>query len=196
MEFLEFKKALQEHFAEMVEEEMYLFTINVDKDLLWNTYLESFPAGTNKMFRKRREYDCSCCRHFIKVIGNVVTIKNNEVHTIWEMNLGDSTFQPVCDALDAFVKSHPITDVFVIKEKKFGINFNYEATDKEIITWNHLYLELPERFVNNIHKSVGEIQGDFRDTRNVFKRSLDEISLDAIDTILELTVTPLSSMIF
>lgn len=186
MEFLEFKKALQEHFAEMVEEEMYLFTINVDKDLLWNTYLESFPTGTNKMFRKRREYDCSCCRHFIKVIGNVVTIKNNEVHTIWEMNLGDSTFQPVCDALDAFVKSHPITDVFVIKEKKFGINFNYEATDKEIITWNHLYLELPERFVNNIHKSVGEIQGDFRDTRNVFKRSLDEISLDAIDTILEL----------
>lgn len=37
MEFLEFKKALQEHFAKMVEEEMYLFTINVDKDLLWNT---------------------------------------------------------------------------------------------------------------------------------------------------------------
>ena len=186
MEFLEFKKALQEHFAKMVEEEMYLFTINVDKYLLWDTYLESFPAGTNKMFRKRREYDCSCCRHFIKTIGNVVTIKNNEVHTIWEMDLGDSTFQPVCDALDAFVKSHPISDVAVIKSMEVGTNFNHENTETEIIKWEHLYLELPERFVNNSYKSVGEIQGDLRDTRNVFKRSLDEISLDAIDTILEL----------
>lgn len=35
-------------------------------------------------------------------------------------------------------------------------------------------------------RSEGDIKGSFRDTRNVFKRSLDEITMDAIDTILEL----------
>ena len=184
--FMKFKKALQKHFDEMQKEATHLFEVNVDKDELWNTYLDSFPVGTNEIFRERREHDCSCCRQFIKNIGSAVTIKDNQIHTIWELNLGDTTYQPVCDALDAFVKAHTVTDIYTTKFSKIGTDFNFEEINGKSHQWDHFFLELPSKFVNRSSRSNEEVKGQFRDTRNVFKRSLDEITMDALDTILEL----------
>ena len=184
--FMMFKKALQKHFDEMQKEATHLFEVNVDKDELWNTYLDSFPAGTNEIFRERREHDCSCCRQFIKNIGSAVTIKDNQIHTIWELNLGDTTYQPVCDALDAFVKAHTVTDIYTTKFPKIGTEFNFEEINGKSHQWDHFFLELPSKFVNRSSRSNEEVKGQFRDTRNVFKRSLDEITMEALDTILEL----------
>lgn len=186
MEFSEFKKKLQDHFAEMAKDVVHLFEVSVDKEELWNLYLDSFPAGTNEIYRERREYDCSCCRHFIKTIGNVVIIKDNKVSTIWGLELGDTTFQPVADALSAYIKSHAVTDVYVSQEKKIGTDKNYEQKDGKINTYEHFYLELPDKFVFDKRRSAGDIKGTFRDTRNVFKRSLDEITQESIETVLEL----------
>lgn len=186
MEFIEFKKTLQKNFAEMTKDVTHLFEVNVDKDELWNTYLNSFPAGTNELYRERTWHDCSCCRHFIKNIGNAVVIKDGQVHTIWDLVLNDTTYQPVCDALAAFVKAHSITDIWISKEKKVGTDFNYEDMNGKMHKWDHFYLELPDKFVDRSGRSIGDIKGGFRDTRNVFKRSLDEITMDALDTILEL----------
>lgn len=184
--FLKFKKALQDHFNEMQKDVTHLFEVDVDKDELWNTYLDSFPAGTNNIFRERREHDCSCCRQFIKNIGAAVIIKDNQVHTIWELELNDSTYQPVCDALDAFVKAHKVTDIYTTTFPKMGTDFNFEEINGRSHRWDHFFLELPSKFVNKSNSSNEEIKGQFRDTRNVFKRSLDEITMDALDTILEL----------
>lgn len=184
--FLKFKKALQDHFNEMQKDVTHLFEVDVDKDELWNTYLDSFPAGTNNIFRERREHDCSCCRQFIKNIGAAVIIKDNQVHTIWELELNDSTYQPVCDALDTFVKAHKVTDIYTTTFPKMGTDFNFEEINGRSHRWDHFFLELPSKFVNKSNSSNEEIKGQFRDTRNVFKRSLDEITMDAIDTILEL----------
>lgn len=184
--FVKFKLELQKHFDEMQKEATHLFEVNVDKDELWNTYLDSFPAGTNEIFRERREHDCSCCRQFIKNIGNAVVIKDNQIHTIWELNLGDTTYQPVCDALDAFVKSHTVVDIYTTSFSKIGTDHNFEEIDGKSHRWDHFFLELPRKFVNTSSKSNEEVKGQFRDTRNVFKRSLDEITMEALDTILEL----------
>lgn len=184
--FMMFKKALQKHFDEMQRGATYLFEVNVDKDELWNTYLDSFPAGTNEIFRERREHDCSCCRQFIKNIGSAVIIKNNQIHTIWELGLGDTTYQPVCDALDAFVKAHTVTDIYTTNFPKIGTDFNFEEINGKSHRWDHFFLELPSKFVNRTSRSNEEVKGRFRDTRNVFKRSLDEITMEALDTILEL----------
>lgn len=186
MEFIEFKEALQKNFAVMVKDVTHLFEVNVDKDELWNTYLNSFPVGTNELYRERTWHDCSCCRHFIKNIGNAVVIKNGQVHTIWDLSLNDTTYQPVCDALSAFVKAHSVIDIWISKEKKIGTDFNYEDMNGKIHKWDHFYLELSSKFVDRSSRSIGDIKGGFRDTRNVFKRSLDEITIEAIDTILEL----------
>lgn len=186
MEFKRFKKQLQDHFEEMTKDAPKLFEVAVDKDELWNLYLDSFPEGTNKIYRERREYDCSCCRHFIKSIGNAVIIKNNQVHTIWEFQTGSSTFQPVVEALDRYIKAHAISDVYVSKLKAIGTDHNREEVDGKINVYEHFFLILPDKFVDRSYRSEGDIKGSFRDVRNVFKRSLDEISQQAIETVLEL----------
>lgn len=178
---------LMENFAEMTKDTTHLFEVNVDKDEMWNLYLDSFPAGTNEIYRERREHDCSCCRHFVKSIGNVVIIKDNKVTTIWDFETNSDTYQPVLNALSVFIKSHLVSDVYVSKFKNIGTISNYEQMeDGRMHEWTHFFLELPDKFVDRSSRSEGDIKGGYRDTRNVFKRSLDEIDIDALDTILEL----------
>jgi hypothetical protein len=187
MNFKEFKKLLQENFQQMTQDATHLFEVELDKDEMWNLYLNSYPAGTNEIYRERREHDCSCCRHFIKNIGNAVIIKNNKVQTIWDFETGDTTYQPVIDALSQYVKSKVVSDVWISKFKKVGTDKNFEElVDGKVVEWQHFYLELPDKFVDKSSKSEGDIKGSFRDTRNVFKRSLDEISEDSLLTVLEL----------
>jgi len=187
MEFTEFKRFFQQNFADMVKDADTLFEIEIDKDEFWNLYLDSFPAGTNEIYRERREFDCSCCRHFIKAIGNAVTIKNNKIRTMWEFTVGDTTWQTVINALDAYLKAKAVTNIYVSKFNSIGTNRNHETVEGgKVITWDHFYLDLPQKFVDRSARSIGDIQGSFRDTRNVFKRSLDEISEEAVLTILEL----------
>lgn len=62
----------------MCKDQTKLFRVEVDKDLIWSTYLNSFPE------EERQEHNCNCCRQFIKNWGNVVAIKNNKVITFWD----------------------------------------------------------------------------------------------------------------
>ena len=76
MNFVKFRDKLIEHFDSMEKELGNLFTVDLDKDRLYEHYLRAILPETNPMFRKRTEHDCSCCRHFIKSIGNVIGIKD------------------------------------------------------------------------------------------------------------------------
>ena len=186
-DFDHFRSELQKNFANMTADANGLFEVDVDKDELWSIYLESIPAEYNPLFRERRVYDCSECRQFIKNFGNVVVIKNNEMHTIWEFDTEDEAFQIVADTLNRYIKAHAVTDVYVTQFAKIGVSKNHELReDGSVHVWEHLCMELPSRFVDQTHRSIGEIKGVFRDTKNVFKRSLDEISQESIETVLEL----------
>lgn len=187
MNFTKMRDKLIENFNELTKDTTHLFEVNVDKDEMWNLYLDSFPAGTNEIYRERRWHDCSCCRQFIKTIGNAVVINDNKITTIWDFETNDSTYQPVLDALSTFIKSHVVSDIYVSKFKKIGTMSNYEEMeDGHMHEWTHFFLELPDKFVDRSVRSEGDIKGEFRDARNVFKRSLDEIDMESLDTILEL----------
>lgn len=186
MEFDEFENKLQEHFTQMTDGATSLFEVDVDPDVLWNLYLDSFPAGTNKIYRTRREYDCSCCRHFIKQFGKMVAIKGNKVVSLWDFETGDDTFSVVAKALAEYVKSRPVSSVFVTKEKHLGTAFTLEALDKGVKTWGHFYLEMPKYLVYKNDASIGEIKNLPNTRKQVFKRSLDEISKESIEVVLEL----------
>lgn len=188
--FKDFVKAIQKNLQQMSKDSSRLFTVNVDTEELYNLYLDSFPAGTNEIYRERREYDCSCCRHFIRDVGNVVSIKNGELHTIWGINpVSDDKYNVVAAALDAYVKQKAVLGVFLKKEKRIGTPENREMLPTgKINKYEHFFVDLPEICI--FKECYGHtLEGDlsqFRDIRNVFKRSLDEISKEGIDTVLEL----------
>lgn len=188
--FKDFVKAIQKNLQQMSKDSSKLFTVNVDTEELYNLYLDSFPAGTNEIYRERREYDCSCCRHFIRDVGNVVSIKNGELHTIWGINpVSDDKYNVVAAALDAYVKQKAVSGVFLKKEKRIGTPENREMLPTgKINKYEHFFVDLPEICI--FKECYGHtLEGDlsqFRDVRNVFKRSLDEISKEAVDTVLEL----------
>lgn len=186
MQFIDFKKEIQKNFKEMTENATHLFEAAVDKDDMWNFYLDSYPAGTNEIFRERREHDCSCCRQFVKAIGNAVVIENNQIKTIWGVGINCSTYGTVAKAMDSYIKSKAVADIYFSAFKKVGTDKNFEDTDGKIYEWDHFYLELPSGFVNNTSKSLGDLKGSYRDVRNVFKRSLDEITEESVLTLLEL----------
>lgn len=186
MEFIEFRDELKKHFEKISKDQQVLFLTNVDKDELWNHYLDSFPPGTNEIFRERREYDCSSCKQFIRSFGNVVVIENNNIKTIWDFKVNNEKYQTVIDSLSNFIKSHSIQDVFITKDSIFGTESSREFTDSNVVRWHHFHIKLPKKFVTSSPKSVGDLMGNYRDIRNVFQRSLNEFTKESIETILDL----------
>lgn len=193
MEFHHFQQRLQAHIKGMLDSlplQGRLFVVNLDKDRLWGLYLESFPEGSNTVIRKRREHDCSACRHFVKSFGNVVSIVEGKITTVWDFN-GAEEYQPSCTAMASYVLTSAqvkgALDVFVTKETGFGIEKNREqGEDGGVITWEHMHCTLPPAFVYKGAESTASVAGSYRDIRNVFKRSLDEITPDSVDSVLEL----------
>ena len=144
MLFKEFKGVMQGHVSTMLESSSALFVSDVDKDVMWELYLNSFPPGKNEIFRERREHDCSCCKHFIKNFGNVVAINGKGMISIWDFELNDDEYGPVVKKMAEFVKSSSISDVFVTKEHGFGTDKNHEKLeDGTILTWEHFRVDLP-----------------------------------------------------
>ena len=186
MEFKDFNIALQKHIAKICKDEKHLFVIELDKDKLWNLYLDSFPPGTNKIFRENREFDCNCCKQFIRAFGNVVNIKNNQIITIWDFKVDDEKYQIVINALSKFIKSQAITDVLITDTHKFGTVKSHMQGENEVITWYHYHVNLPTNIQTYPKDKLGTVRGEFRNIRNVFARSLNEILEDSVETVLEL----------
>ena len=186
MEFKEFNALLRKQIKSMAQGQEYLFRSDVDYSVLWEVYLNSFPPGMNEVFRERREFDCCACRHFIRDFGNVVAIKGGEVISIWDFDAKSEKYQPVVDALSKMVKSVGIRNVFIPTVAKLGVEKNFDLSPGSSLVWYHLYAPLPQSLRRFSRADFGDRQGRMRDVRNVFERSLNEISLDAVDTVLEL----------
>ena len=189
MIFTDFRDRLAKNFEKVMASGAMLFETDADKDAMWELYLDSFPQGTNPVYRKRREYDCSCCRHFLRDIGGTVYIDGDlNVHSIFEFDAGNEAFQQVADALAAYAAGRRITGRYISKTAIVGQGCTHERTEAGgIKPWNHFFLKLPERMVYRVDlESIGTAKSRFASTRDVFMRSLNEISEEAIETVLEL----------
>ncbi len=180
--FKEFKVKIQQSFADLIKKQPNLFVTDLDKDLLWETYLNSFEDPAI-----RQGNTCNCCRQFIKYYGNVVAIIDNKMVSIWNFEQGDGDeFQKTVKDMNALVLGSKIKNIFVSDTKHLGTNKSTQRLDTGNITWEHLYFELPKALVTSSSLSMDSIMGTNRDNRNVFKRSLDELTMDSIETVLEL----------
>jgi hypothetical protein len=177
-DFRVFSAAVNKRFNEMAQDR--LFIVDADRDKIWETYLEAFPADSNKIFRVRREYDCSCCRSFIRAVGPIVAIQNGAISTIWDLNGLPEPFQTVADRMAAYVKSLAISDVFLTPFSTIGTAASHEQIDGGVRTWNHFSVQVPQR---HISQNVAEESGVMRTTHHVLARGLAELTPDAVATV-------------
>jgi hypothetical protein len=183
MDFKVFKQAVAKQFELLSRHE--LFRVDVEKDLLWSTYIESFPAGTNPIFRERREYDCSCCRQYIRAIGDVVAIIDGRIVSLWDVVMEESAYQTVTDALARIVKTRPIANVFLHTEPVAGTDRNFEQLTDRVVTYNHFFANLPAKcIVQGI--DIGPKLSERHAQHDVLLRSLKELTLDSVETVLDL----------
>lgn len=189
MEFKEFRNKQRAYLDSLFSGEFAIFRAAVEGDKLWETYLNSFPEGTNPIFRTRTDHDCSCCRAFIKQFGNVLVWKNGALFTIWGFDTGSpDKYQPVVNALNQVVLSSPISNVFVTKENLYGVE-NSKELDKEsgrVITWNHFYFPLPSKLVYKGHDTLDTLMAGPRVNRELLFSSMQQISEEAVETVLDL----------
>ena len=179
MDFKKFAEKVNEHFQNMMKTSTVMFEVDSDKETIWDTYLGSFPDGTNEIYITNTEHDCSACRHFIKQFGGVVTIKDGNMESIWDIDI-DGEYGVVAKALSDYIHSLPVRNVHLEKDPVVG-------TRKTIGTnFFHFFAEIPKSIRLNTYRSVADIQGEYRDSKNVFRRSLDEITLESLDTVLDL----------
>ena len=183
IDFKAFKKSMQETFAANIKNVDTLYLTDVSKDEMWETYQNSFPDNTNPIFRERREYDCNCCKQFIRQFGNVVMIKGDQVVSIWDVET-QYPFDAVAKKMSEYIKSAKIVDIHVAKQASFGTDFNFDNINNQ--RWDHFYIKLPAAFVVRSSESEEAIQGRVRSTKDVFLRALTEITDNAIETTLEL----------
>jgi hypothetical protein len=189
MTFKETQSEMIKNIDKIFKTNTTLYTISVDKDELWNLYLDSFPQGTNEIYKTRREYDCQHCKQFVRGFGNVVYIDDdNNIGTIWDITPVFGDLIPVYKALSEYLKSKPVTNVFVTNEPSFGVKFNMGQTeDGDPIRYEHYYTKIPDSRINKSSSSNASIIGKNRANYDVLKRTFDEIGIDAIKTVIEIS---------
>lgn len=183
-EFAPFGNAVHNAFNTILQKDngtkQNVFVVDVTGDELWSHYLASFPEGTNPIFRERTEHDCSCCKNFVRNIGNVVHVKDGSVLSVWDVQLEDTEYKVVTEAMSAFVKSKAIKGHFLVSEPSYGA----QKTNTNGEVWNHFHAKVPTIFQSkhNSNNYVGERRTDYE----VTKRSILEISDDAVEIVSEL----------
>jgi len=210
----EFNKKIQEQFDKMCSFGK-LFRVEMTGSAIWELYLVSFEDSPIFRDPNSTIHNCNTCHNFIRRYGNIVAIdENHDIITIFDVEVGDE-MKPVALALSNKIRNSKIMDVFfetfeelnslpyekcakTNKTFQLGINKNVKqytkeeaekfgvVTPGEIREFHHIHLSLPSMFVDMSGKSVESIMGEYRDSKNVFKRAMDEIPLDTLQLVRDL----------
>ena len=181
-EFQTFSAAIHGRFTALSAHE--LFVVGDDNRAFEAHYLASFPEGTNPVYKTNTEHDCTCCKQFIRNIGNLVAIIDGEVQTVWGAQDLPYPYDIVARAMDSYVKSLPITDVFRTQEGGYGAETSRQMLeDGNVKVWNHFHGKVAKR-----HQSAtpDAAKGLYRAAVQVFGRGLNELKPDDLTQVREL----------
>jgi hypothetical protein len=175
--FKHIKKQVLDQFDAMVATGGMLFITDANKELMWDKYLEGFSE------EERQGHNCNCCRQFIKRYGAIVVVQDNKLWTVWDFVSAVPEYENSVILLGAIVRASNIRDRFVNDTHKLGTDRNTDIETK--ITWEHFYVEAPKSY--KVDKQKKEtIMSDFRQIKQVFKRSLDELTIESTEIVLDL----------
>lgn len=177
--FSEVKNKVKEQFDLMCKGQTHLYTVDPDRDKIWELYLNGFTEDV------RQEHNCNCCKSFLRQYGGIVVIKNNQPCSVWDIEIDGEYAQSIKNVRE-YVKSLPVKDIFLNTFAGLGTDRNTAQTENGPVVWTHFHVTLPKEFIYKGSDSIEAKQGQFRDNKTVLKRSLDELTIDATETILEL----------
>ena len=182
--FAPFAQAVHARLTELSKQEMFT---TVPGDALWETYLASFPPGTDPIYKTHTEHTCTCCRQFVKGMGTVVAIQDGKLTSIWDIKGLETPYKEVASAMHALVISHPITDLYRPTEPAYGAESTKKLMeDGSVHRFNHFYGKVKRR---HLSPTPDKAKGDYRTTVQVLQRGLDELKTSALAQVLELIET-------
>lgn len=183
MSFERFSQKIHNRFSALsLSGELF---VTVPGDEVWAAYLAAFPEGTNEIYRERTEHDCSCCRNFIRNLGNVVTVAEGQVWSVWSGHEElEHPYNVVAAALDELVTKAAITGLFRSDQHQYGAPHSFETlANGDQKKWNHFYGRISaDHFSKQVAKDVGE----YATKVQVFQRGLEELKPEALAQVLEL----------
>lgn len=188
MSFKNFKLAVQK-FAEALCKNTILYVTDTNGDELYAQYIaECTKHGENKVFKNRGQSECTCCHQFIRNYGSIVVTKDNNLVSIWDAPNIPAPFDMIAKVLSVKVKSAAIKDMFFSESPKLGTDISLATVDDTVTTFNHFFLNITGHacVLPNRRVSVDTKKGEARSTKEVFQRSLNELSLTATEIVLEL----------
>jgi hypothetical protein len=176
--FDQIRKSVLDRFKDLTSSPTAtLFNVSVDRDKIWEIYLNAIPEEF------RQSNNCNCCKSFLRQYAGIVAIVNSEKKTLWDFDTDDEELSEAIKAVRRYIKSLPITGLFLNSFARLGTEKNPDRV-RDVI-WTHYYLDLPARFIMP-EARIGPYNGKAVDDKNVLKRSLEEITDDAVDTVIEL----------
>lgn len=182
MHFSEIRNAIDQQLKKL--DKAVWYTSDVSKDEIWDTYINSFPEGTNPIYKTRTQHDCNCCKNFIRNIGKVVAIVDGKKVSVWDVQVG-GPYQVVVDALSALIHSKPISNQFLTCEPSYGVRVTHSQTETGVKTWDHFYCKVPNDKVE--HKdTLGTKLGSICTQKDLFVRGLTTISDEALSIVQDL----------
>jgi hypothetical protein len=183
VDFKYFGTAVRTQYGQMKNSELY--STDASRDEIWDAYLAAFPEGSNPIFRERTEHDCTCCKNFIRNIGSLVSIVNNEIVTVWDIPGVGYPYDEVAKTMRDFILSCNIVGIFRTSESEYGAEMTPELRDGETLRWNHFSGKTD--FNHLLAKNeLGPFKSNIESTHQVLSRGLTEITTQAIDEVLEL----------
>lgn len=211
-----FNKKLQERFKKMCATgklfrvkltgdeiwKLYLDSFNEENNPIFRD-----PASTSK--------NCNHCKNFIRRYGNIVAIDEDyKIMTMFDVDT-TGEYEETVKVLTKAITKATIAEVFfetfdelnklpyescTKRNEVFQLGtvknikrYTKEEAEKygvvkanEVRTFDHLNLSVIKTFVDTSGKSVQAIMGEYRDAKEVFKRGMDEISLDTLMLVKDL----------
>ena len=178
--FKQFVDQIHARYAALQQDATEFFVADVPD--LYATYLAAFPKGTNNLLRERTEHDCNTCKHFIRNLGKVLTIKDGKVSTIWDVEGLEYPYSTVAAALNDVLLTAPVAGVYRTKFGFYGGTSNVDNHNPGI-RWFHFGGKTPARCIKSSPEADA---GRINSIVGVFIRGLNEIRQENLDEVLEL----------
>ena len=161
-------------------------------------------------------HNCNHCKNFIRRYGNIVAIDSEyNLITLFDVVPEEPEYNRSLEKMAKAIRKSKISDVFfetyselqslpyqAIKKTQPVFRLGFENNHKqytaeeaetfgvvkvgEIRTFNHFFLDIPKKFVDQSGKSVESIMGTYRDAAEVFLRGMETISLDTLKLVRDL----------